>query len=62
MRGSYAGNMCAGSGQLACENMPMQLRQFWKQLSAVSYVGKKLAEHGIMGAPAVQEVRGSLFL
>jgi len=25
-------------------------------------MGKKLAEHGIMGAPAVQEVRGSLYL
>jgi len=42
--------------------MPMQLRQFLEQLSAVSYMGKKLAEHGIMGAPAVQEVRGSLYL
>jgi len=40
----------------------MQLRQFLEQLSAVSYMGKKLAEHGIMGAPAVQEVRGSLYL
>jgi hypothetical protein len=45
--------------------MSMQLQQFWEQLSAVatvSYVGKKLAEHGIMGAPAVQGVRGSLYL
>jgi len=47
------------------ENMSMQLRQFWEQLSAVaavSYVGKKLAEHGIMGAPDVQGVRDSLYL
>ncbi|KAH8510520.1 hypothetical protein H0E87_008173 [Populus deltoides] len=30
--------------------------------SALSYMGKKLAEHGIMGAPAVQGARGSLYL
>jgi hypothetical protein len=40
----------------------MQLRQVWEQLSAVSYVGEKLAKHGIMGAPAVQEVRDSFYL
>jgi hypothetical protein len=66
MRGSYAGSMCAGSGQLACGrtcqcscssfgNSYRELRQFlmW---------GRKWPEHGIMGAPAVQEVRASFYL
>jgi hypothetical protein len=40
----------------------MQLQQFWEQLSAVFYVGKKWPKHGIVGAPPVQEVRGSFYL
>jgi len=34
----------------------------YRQFATVSYMGKKLAEHGIMGAPAVQGARGSLYL
>jgi len=44
--------------QCSCSSFGSSYRQF----AAVSYMGKKLAEHGIMGAPAVQEVRGSLYL
>jgi len=43
----------------------MQLQQFWEQLlvvTTVSYMGKKWPEHGIIGAPPVQEVRGNFYL
>jgi hypothetical protein len=44
--------------QCSCGSFGSSYRQF----AAVSYVGEKLAEHGIMGAPAVQEVRGSFYI
>ncbi|KAH8514881.1 hypothetical protein H0E87_007663, partial [Populus deltoides] len=59
-------DVCVGSGQLACGRTCQcscsSFESSYRQFAAVSYVGKKVAEHGIMGAPAVQEVRGSLYL
>ena len=49
---------CGRTCQCSCGSFGSSYRQF----AAVSYVGKKLVEHGIMGAPAVQEVRGSFYI
>jgi len=40
----------------------MQLQQFWEQLRKFLIWGRKWPKHGIMGAPAVQEVRGNFYL
>ncbi|KAL9341977.1 hypothetical protein Peur_065304 [Populus x canadensis] len=56
--GSRVGSWLVRTCQCSCGSFGSSYRQF----AAVSYMGKKLAEHGIMGAPAVLEVRGSLYL
>ena len=45
-----------------CQCSCGSFRSSYRQFAAVSYVGKKLVEHGIMGTLAVQEVRDSLYL
>jgi hypothetical protein len=66
MRGSYVGSIVLAVGNwLVGEHanaVAAILGAFVGNLRQFLMWGRKWPEHGIMGAPAMQEVRGSLYL